>query len=246
MTSDRDQAERSALTWSDIHTACAILCGGQGSRLGGVDKGALPRDTSTFLSHLTRIGFTLTSQVMWVRPQANSPSHQSLKSLSDLDRSQSQSVRHVSDLIDVKGVLGAIGAALQAASRPWVWILACDMPLLQTYHLLGLIARARVADEQTRCVVYLDTHTQKIQPLCALWRSDQTSHLVETLSAGGGLSAYARTYGEVILSTSSQHDDTLLSSQSTSQSISPFFNVNLPEDLARVPSLLIQQNQTKI
>jgi molybdopterin-guanine dinucleotide biosynthesis protein A len=238
--------------WSDTHTACAILCGGQGSRLGGVDKGSLPRDSSTFLSHLTRIGFTLTSEVMWVRPQAKSPSHQALKSSdlpsdesasSDLDRSQFQSVRHVPDLIDVKGVLGAVGAALQATRRPWIWILACDMPLLQTHHLLGLIARARVAHEQTRCVAYLDTHAQKVQPLCALWRSDQTSHLVETLSVGGGgLSAYTRTYGEVILSTSSQHDDT----QRSPQAMSPFFNVNLPEDLARVPSLLTQQNQTKI
>lgn len=248
METESTQEYQSAIAWSYHFTECAILCGGKGTRLGGLDKGSIPWKESTFLGHLTQVGRALTPKIMWVHPQEKIMSDHVLQSLeciqtpSSLGRSEQSElspIRHIQDLIGVKGVLGAIGAALKAAERPWIWVLACDMPLVQPYHLLRLIERARSASDQTRCITYLDRDTRKVQPLCALWRSHQTSELIDAVSGRrGGLCGYARRYGEVVESPDQNHGETL-----SHDVMSPFFNVNNPEDLMRVSLVEKQKDQ---
>jgi len=213
----------SPLAWSYAHTDCAILCGGQGRRLGGVDKGAITLGESTFLQHLTQVGLRLSPHVMWIRPQEMAPPTH------EWPVNSSAPISVVHDLVGVGGVLGAIGAALYAATRDWVWVFACDLPLVQPHHLAGLAQRAQVATAQARCVVYFDAQVGKVQPLCALWRSDQVSLLIEALGRErGGLSAYAERHGEVV---------PVVMDESQDQQESPFFNVNYPEDLVRLRAL---------
>ena len=249
METESRRDDQSSIIWSYTHTECAILCGGRGRRLGGVDKGSLPHRNTTFLGHLTRVGLTLSPYVMWVRPSMSVVEKTNLNIAlgSNFERfalSSDQSIREVQDLAEVDGVLGAIGAALHATTRPWLWVLACDLPLLRSEDLLALIDRARLADPQTRCVAYKDMDTRKVHPLCALWRSDQASQLVAEMSRGrGGLTSYIQRYGEVITA-SSLSSSANIAEQSGRHVVSPFFNVNYPEDLARVPELIAAQDSS--
>ena len=222
----------SAISWSYAHTECAILCGGQGRRLGGIDKSSITWGETTFLQRLTRLGLRVSPHVMWVRPHnMQSPEHGWLTNTSHTqsDISSSSPIRVVHDLVGVGGVLGAIGAALHAATREWMWVFACDLPLLQPHHLIGLAQRAQETTANARCVAYVDTQVGQVQPLCALWRSDQVHLLIDTLGRErGGLSAYARRYGDLVQ---------VAVDESGPQQESPFFNVNHPEDLVRLCAL---------
>ena len=249
MTVEAERDDRPSISWSYAHTECAILCGGRGRRLGGVDKGLLPHRDTTFLGHLTDVGLTLSPHVMWVRPSMSVAEEIELNVSRDVKHKRltlrsDQSIREVQDLAGVGGVLGAIGAALIATTRPWLWVLACDLPLLRSDDLLALIDKARLAHPQTRCVAYKDTHTHKVHPLCALWRSDQATHLVAEINRRrGGLHSYIQRYGEVV-STSSLSSSGNLTEELARPVISPFFNVNYPEDLARVPELIAAQDDS--
>ena len=230
-----------AIVWSQAHTSSAILCGGRGRRLGGVDKGRLMFKGEQLLTRITRLGQQLSPEVMWVRPSLSSSlSCTPPSSTTEMNHSAStpppSDVTEVHDLSEVRGAVSGVVAALKRSSREWTWIFACDLPLLRASDLTQLIMRAQAATPTTRCVMYLDPLTDQLQPLCALWRASGAQALLEEITQQGiGLCRYARRYGEVVV-----FDDTVtlhLGESSLSPDVSAFFNVNEPsalETLARL------------
>lgn len=224
---DNSVVSRADVAWSQAHTECAILCGGRGRRLGGVDKGQITLRGEQLLTKLTRTGLALSSRVMWVRSASKRVDH----AISHLMSSDLR-VREVSDDPKVDGVLGAVSAALNESEREWVWILACDLPLIEAEHLTPLIKRAQTADSSISCVAYRDPDSSRsaplIHPLCALWRAGRADKLIRSIQEHrGGLGAYIRREGALIPHLFSPH------------SPSPLTNVNEPLELSAVEGLAL-------
>ena len=116
-----------------------VLIGGRGTRLGGVEKEALPLGThprdGTYLSHLSQ---TLDSVPLpWVI--SGRPSQ----------RSRHQDHPFCPDLYPDAGPLGGLVSAMETFSADWFVLVACDLPLftpeipLKLLELQGLHPKAK-------------------------------------------------------------------------------------------------------
>jgi molybdopterin-guanine dinucleotide biosynthesis protein A len=83
----------------------------------------------------------------------------------------------VFDLVEGRGPLGGIHAALSYARTPWIFVLACDYPFVppELLKLLGGFVSddfGAVAPEQS---------DGRLQPLCAFYRTEVTRPVVEKI-----------------------------------------------------------------
>jgi molybdopterin-guanine dinucleotide biosynthesis protein A len=92
----------------------ALIAGGQGLRLGGINKPELRVDGERLLDRSLRFLRELCAEVLLV----------------DGDRAlaTSEPIRRVADSIPDRGAPGAVLGALEAASHPWLFTLGGDMP----------------------------------------------------------------------------------------------------------------------
>lgn len=79
------------------------------------------------------------------------------------------------DLVPGRGPLGGLHAALSNAVNEWIFLLACDMPLV-TPELVTLLA-GRVSDDEAAVVPVQGDG--RLQPLCAFYRKAAAMPLVE-------------------------------------------------------------------
>lgn len=93
----------------------AILAGGAGRRLGGVNKALIQIGGRTVLQRVLALAPLCASAVMVVRDAAVWPD---------------APVPLVADRVFDKGAPGGLHAALEASSTPWVLLVACDMPFI--------------------------------------------------------------------------------------------------------------------
>ena len=137
-----------------------ILCGGQGSRMGGVDKGWVSFQGRALVEHaVTR----LAPQVGTMLINANR----------NIDRYTALAPVVTDTLPDFPGPLAGIVAALHATKTRYLACIPCDLPCLP----LDLVARlsdalhaAETADGNTTLVVAatLDDGVRRVHPVCAL------------------------------------------------------------------------------
>src|SRR6476660_7549858 len=106
----------------------AILAGGRGSRLGGVDKASLVVGGITLLDRQLDAVAGLTHKIVVV---ANDDR------LNDDPR-----FRVIRDPDPHAGVLPAMLAALESATSPYLLLMACDMPFVSRNVLRHLLAYA--------------------------------------------------------------------------------------------------------
>jgi len=93
----------------------AILTGGQGTRLGGLEKGLLRKDGQTLVERLLGLELPRAEDLLVTdRPQPY--------------RFVAGRARVVPDAVAAKGPASGLVAALQAARTPWVLVLPCDQP----------------------------------------------------------------------------------------------------------------------
>lgn len=118
-----------------------ILCGGRGSRMGGVDKGLLPYRGQAIVSHLLqamRAQFAALPAQGWGEfhlGQSWISANRSLASYAEIAAAQQATV--VRDLsADFSGPLAGIQAALRHSHAPYLLVLPCDVPELPA-DLLG-------------------------------------------------------------------------------------------------------------
>lgn len=149
-----------------------VLCGGQGSRLGGADKGLLRTAGENFVQRL-------------IRKLAHPQGHVVISANRHLDLYAREGHRVVPDLrAGYQGPLAGIEAALLAgipADRP-VLVVPVDMPDLPADLPAALLAQAR----PEQLVVVHDG--QRLQPLCMMFFPGSWQVSLSTFLDAGGRS----------------------------------------------------------
>lgn len=146
-----------------------ILAGGEGRRLGGVDKGLVRLDEQPLIAHV-HARFAPQVGTVWI--SANR--HQA--------RYADWATQVLSDAPAVSGSLGplaGVATALAAARTPWLATVACDMPWLPT----DLVARLAAAVGPDRPIAVARTPGGR-QPVCLLVATSLASHLMRYLADG--------------------------------------------------------------
>lgn len=126
--------------------SAAILAGGQATRFGGLDKGALVVEGRTILDRQLSELSALTTDLLVVAGRVAPPP-----------------ARAVADLVPGCGPLGGLHAALTAARGDAVFVVACDMPYVTAafgQYLLDLTTHADVVVPRTE---------DGYHPLCAAY-----------------------------------------------------------------------------
>jgi len=86
----------------------------------------------------------------------------------------------VADTFRNAGPLSGIAACLEAASRPWLLVVACDLPLITTNSLDCLLSAAH----PPRHVVYARSTSGRTQPLCACYHRAVHRPMLRALAGG--------------------------------------------------------------
>ncbi|MCK4834705.1 MAG: molybdenum cofactor guanylyltransferase [Gammaproteobacteria bacterium] len=103
---------------SDTKISCIILAGGEGKRVGGVDKGLLEYKDKPLIEHMINI---LAPQVEEIVISANR----------NIERYKSYTSKVIADESEhYRGPMAGIAAALPHCNHDWVLIVACDTPFL--------------------------------------------------------------------------------------------------------------------
>ncbi len=142
----------------------AILAGGSGRRLGGVDKSALTIGDRTILAHQLSLLTHLTEQILIVT--------------TDPARFAGLPVRVVQDRLPGSGPLGALQTALHEARGDRVLVTACDMPFLTIPFLTHLLTAGEGAD----ATVPRDARGR--HPLCASYAIRVSASVDRAFAAG--------------------------------------------------------------
>ncbi|RKP55108.1 molybdenum cofactor guanylyltransferase [Cohnella endophytica] len=145
-----------------------ILAGGQGRRMGGVNKALLPLGGETLLERQLREARKWSDEIIIV---ANEPI--------SMPASIEAEARVVTDIYPGDGPIAGIHAGLSASSRPYVWVLACDHPYPNANAAERLLERMNAAS-QAAIPIILD----RPQPLHAVYRKEVASEAEAMLAKG--------------------------------------------------------------
>jgi molybdopterin-guanine dinucleotide biosynthesis protein A len=184
----------------------AILSGGRNSRMHGQNKGCLHLGKETFLQRLYQ---TLSAVCADVRVITRNP-----------EDSCAGSFPVDTDIFSLRSSLTGIHAALHSSRRNYVFITACDSPLLVPGLIRLLMNRAVWGDEVVVPVV-----NGYFEPLCALY--SKTCLPVAERLLQSGLAKISTMYSQVRIRTVSEAEVLTVD-----PGLDSFINVNTPEDLA--------------
>jgi molybdopterin-guanine dinucleotide biosynthesis protein A len=146
-----------------------VLAGGQGRRMGGVDKGWVEMDGRPLVAWVLE---RLAPQVAGVVINANQ----------NLDRYAALGHPVVPDAVGgFAGPLAGLHAALGVASTPWVVTVPCDSPFLPA----DLVARLAGAAARADATLAVARTFEQPHPVFALVRRDVRPHLDAFLAGGG-------------------------------------------------------------
>ena len=157
------------MTTADADVTGVVLAGGQGRRMGGVDKGLVDLAGAPMVAHVLA---RLTPQVGDVLINANQ----------NLDRYRAFGQPVVEDAVGgFAGPLAGLHAGLTRARGELVVTVPCDSPFLP----LDLVHRLRAAlDRESAQLAVAKTFDQP-HPVFALVRRDVLPNLAAFLAAGG-------------------------------------------------------------
>ena len=101
-----------------MQVSCIILAGGEGKRVGGVDKGLVTYKNTPLIEHV------LTS----IKPQVDEIIISANRNIDTYEKYGYKVISDTSD--DYRGPLAGIAAALPYCTNEWVLVVPCDMPFL--------------------------------------------------------------------------------------------------------------------
>lgn len=146
-----------------------VFAGGQGRRMGGVDKGLVELDGRALVAHVIE---RLAPQVRTLVINANQ----------NRERYAAFGYPVVADVIPgFAGPLAGLHAAMTAATTPYVATSPCDSPFLPH----DLVARLAAAFAETSLDLAVAHTFEQPHPVFSLVRTDVRPHL-ETFLRGGG------------------------------------------------------------
>ena len=146
-----------------------IFAGGQGRRMGGVDKGLVELEGRPLVAHVIE---RLAPQVGTIVINANQ----------NRDRYAAYAYPVVADVITgFAGPLAGLHAGIAAAATPYVATSPCDSPFLPD----DLVARLAAAFAETKVDLAVARTFDQPHPVFSLIRTDVRSHLEAFLRDGG-------------------------------------------------------------
>ncbi len=146
-----------------------VLAGGQGRRMGGIDKGLVELDGRPMVAHVLA---RFAPQVGDVLINANQ----------NLDRYRALGYPVVADAVGgFAGPLAGLHAGMTQASREFVVTVPCDSPFLPE----DLVARLRAALDRERAQLAVAKTFDQPHPVFALVRRDLLANLAAFLERGG-------------------------------------------------------------
>jgi molybdopterin-guanine dinucleotide biosynthesis protein A len=197
----------------------AILAGGRGTRLGGVDKSALVIDGQRLIDRQLAVLGRLADHLLIVATQPG--------------RFAALGVPVVSDLVPDSGALGGLHTAISAASSDLTLVVACDMPFLTEAFLQRVVEGAGPdVDAAVPCV------DGRLHPLAAAYRRTCLPPLARRLEARR--LRVVDFLSDVTVRQIGQEELTALDPDGT-----VLFNVNTPDDVAVAAALAdrVRRNQ---
>ena len=150
---------------SDRKISCIILAGGEGKRVGGVDKGLLEYNNKPLIEYIID---TITPQVDDIVISANRNSERYKQYTSKVISDESEKYL---------GPMAGIDAALPHCSHEWVLVVACDTPLLPNDIV------DKFLQNKTESALYIAQSNNKLQLLLLLHSSLHES-IRQTLNQG--------------------------------------------------------------
>ncbi len=190
-----------------------ILAGGEGSRMGGVDKGLLELEKQPLIEHVIA---RMEPQLCRLIISANR----------NIDRYQGYGYPLISDQLKGRGPLAGILSARQQCQSEWLLSVPCDTPCLPS----NLVSRICDKMDQTPALLYTAHDGQQLQPLFSMIHRDLTTSLAEYLASSNRKAAlWLKQQATVHVDFSDQPH--------------AFFNINTPAMLAQCSTQLKSVNQ---
>ncbi len=186
--------------------AALILAGGRSSRM-GQDKALLPWDGIPLLVRVCNVAAACCDRVYAMTPWP--------------ERYRSLPLPACTWLLDplAAGPLVALSQGLGAIAAEWVWLLACDMPLLDAELVRGWLAM--LAAVPSECLAVVPQRDRQWEPLCGFYRTASKASLDAFLARGGrSFQGWLPELGAIAISLDAYAASTL-------------WNCNTPEDMAR-------------
>lgn len=184
----------------------AILAGGAGTRLGGVSKAFVQVGGRAIVE----------SQIAILRPRFR----ELLAVAPDPSPFEALGIRGVRDRFPGKGAPGGVHAALEEATTPWVFCLACDMPFVAPAAIELLAARRGDA------AAVVPVRCGYPEPLFAFYSKGLAAPFALALQAGNPSLARLLSAAQTVRVA----EEELAAVDPGCRSLE---NVNTPEDLAR-------------
>ena len=152
---------------SKADISAVILAGGKASRMQGQDKGLILFNQKPLIGHVVDV-IKNTVDSIWVSANRNLDAYQAFgQVISD-------------ELTDYQGPLAGISSALSHTTKPYLLILPCDGPYVQTV-LLQRLAQVMVETDAKACVAVENDH---MHPTFALVHADMAPALAAYLASG--------------------------------------------------------------
>jgi molybdopterin-guanine dinucleotide biosynthesis protein A len=200
-------------------TVGVILAGGQGRRMGGVDKALIPLGGTTLIERaIARASVQVSDLVINANGDPQRFAHLKLPVVAD----------RVAGFV---GPLAGIFAAFEwmRANRPkarWLASFACDCPFLPMDMVERLVEKARSDHARVAVAASGSQH----HPVFALWSAEIASTSEDVLVKGGfrKMDHFIATLPNVRVSFAAEPID-------------PFLNINTPEELARAEEYIVEQ-----
>ena len=186
-----------------------VLCGGKSKRMGR-PKAFLPYNGTTMVSHILSVITDMFADTFVV---ANEP-----ELYEDLD------VDVVKDILPYRGPLGGILSGLLVSQHSHAFVIACDMPLIDSKIIRELVRQRHEHD------VVVAAHDDGIEPLLGVYSKNCIKPLEESLF-NGDLSLKDFLSG---LNSATFEINQLMSREPADAALPPYFNVNTPQDYSRL------------
>ena len=186
-----------------------ILAGGESSRM-GKDKALLDLDGITFLTHLYKQTQQFSQQV-----HITTPWHDRYIDLVPQD------CNFIKELKPHQGPLSAFAQSLPYVETEWIFLIACDIPLIKMATLKIWQQQLDHLSENT--IAFLAKNADRWECLCGFYRSSCSQSAMKYLQTGK--KSFQRWLQTVEVATINQDDDRF------------FYNCNTPEEYQRLRSL---------
>ncbi len=145
-----------------------LLAGGQGSRMGGQDKGLLPLAGRPLAAHI----------VTRLRPHVSHLLINANRNTADYATLDAPVV--ADELMGYQGPLAGMLAAMQAATTDWIITVPCDSPLLAADYVM----RMTEAADRSHAAIAVARSAGWLQPVFALIACDLAADLHSFLAGG--------------------------------------------------------------